>query len=70
MSEKIPTFKDLKTRVERMRGTFTVYMSDGWMYLNVPDPLDERGPSNSCSGASIAAVSAFLDALEREWEAR
>ena len=65
MSEKIPTFKALKARAERMRGTFS-WCPAGWIYLDIPNPHNEDELHNSCSGTSIAAVAAFLDVIERE----
>ena len=67
MSAKVPTFEDLKTRAERMRGTFRTD-DKGWMLADVPNPIDEDAPCDSCSTHSGQAMAAFLVALEREWE--
>ena len=66
MSEMIE-IEGLRIRAERMRGTLRMD-EKGWMVMDVPNPIDEDAPCDSCSTHSRQAMAAFLVALEREWE--
>ena len=59
----------LRIRAGQMGGTLHVD-DKGWMLAEVPNPIDEACPCDSCSTHSRPTMAAFLTALERERETK